>query len=65
MGRYRLEDSAENDLMEIGPYTARTWGQDQMTSYLSALERHFLELSEGKVRTRQPLPHRPEFRSSR
>lgn len=46
-------------------YTARTWGLKQAEKYLFALESHFEAICVGTVPTRQPLPHRPEFFSSR
>jgi toxin ParE1/3/4 len=35
---FRLSRLAEDDLMEIGAYTLRTWGPDQALRYLAGLE---------------------------
>lgn len=43
--RYRLSKSAENDLLEIWDYTARTWGESQAEKYLRRLEARFIDLA--------------------
>jgi toxin ParE1/3/4 len=35
---FRLSQSAEVDLLSIGDYTIRTWGEAQTVRYLDALE---------------------------
>jgi toxin ParE1/3/4 len=35
---FRFSRRAENDLLEIGDYTLRTWGKTQATRYLADLE---------------------------
>jgi plasmid stabilization system protein ParE len=61
MADYALELEAENDLLEIGRYTARTWGLEQTDRYLSKLDEHFLAVSEGKVHAREFLKERPDL----
>ncbi len=50
MARYILELEAENGLLEIGRYTARTWGWEQTEIYPGKLERHFEGLGAGRIR---------------
>lgn len=50
--RYRLSKSAENDLLEIWDYTARTWGEAQAEKYLKKLEARFLDLAAEPTRGR-------------
>lgn len=38
MGEYRLSRLAETDLLNIGMYTLRTWGDAQTVRYIDALE---------------------------
>ncbi len=38
MGAFRFSRSAESDLLSIGEYTLRTWGEAQALSYLNELE---------------------------
>lgn len=38
MGRFRLSRRAEGDLLSIGEYTLRTWGEAQAARYLGELE---------------------------
>lgn len=38
MAAFRLSRLADADLMGIGAYTLRTWGEDQAIRYLNALE---------------------------
>lgn len=45
MANYVLEDEAENDLLEIGRYTTRTWDVDQAVRYLSRFDDHFESLA--------------------
>ena len=61
MAEYALGLEAENDLMEIGRYTARTWGLEQTERYLSKLDEHFLAISEGTVHAREFLEDRPDL----
>ncbi len=38
MGTFRFTRRAEADLLSIGAYTLRTWGEDQTVHYLDDLE---------------------------
>jgi toxin ParE1/3/4 len=38
VGHFRLTRRAENDLLDIGRYTIRTWGLEQCAHYLDELE---------------------------
>jgi toxin ParE1/3/4 len=38
LAAFRLSRLAEADLMEIGSYTLRTWGEDQTLRYIDDLE---------------------------
>ena len=58
MARYFLELDAENDLFEIGRYTARTWGLEQTELYLGQLEKHFEGLCAGQFHARTMFEHR-------
>lgn len=60
-----LEDQAENDLLEIGRYTTRTWGIDQAVSYLTASDHHFAEIVAHDVLDKSVFEHREDFRVSR
>ena len=44
MAEYVLASEADNDLLEIGRYTAHTWGLEQTERYLSKLDEHFLAI---------------------
>ncbi len=61
MAKYTLELEAENDLLEIGRYTARTWGFEQTEIYLGQLERHFEGLGAGRIRARTVFEHRADI----
>ena len=61
MAEYALALEAENDLLEIGRYTARTRGLEQTERYLSKLDAHFLAISEGTVYAREFLEDRPDL----
>ena len=39
MRAFRFSRRAENDLLEIGEYTLRTWGKTQAARYLAILRR--------------------------
>lgn len=65
MAEYSLEEEAEHDLLEIGRYTARTWGVEQAVLYLSALDDHFVAIAHRDVRDRAVFDHRDDFRVSR
>lgn len=38
MGTFRLSQRCEADLLQIGAYTLRQWGEDQTVRYLDELE---------------------------
>ena len=61
MAEYALASEAENDLLEIGRYTAHTWGLEQTERYLSKLDEHFLAIVEGRVQARVFVEDRPDL----
>jgi toxin ParE1/3/4 len=61
MAKYTLELEAENDLFEIGRYTARTWGLEQTEIYLGQLERHFEGLCADQIHARTVFEHRADI----
>ncbi len=65
MKGYGLAPAAAQDLLEIAAYTIRTWGNEQSEHYEKALVDHFVALARGDVRTKAPLPGRPELIVSR
>ena len=65
MPDYVLELEADTDMLEIGRYTARRWGLDQMDVYLGGLESHFSAIAKRKVREEPVFEHREDFRVSR
>lgn len=65
MANYVLEEEAENDLLEIGRYTARTWSLKQAESYLTTLLHHFDALGQGRISGRVVLEEPEEVLYSR
>ncbi len=55
---YRITPRAEQDLIKIGRYTLKIWGERQRDKYLYALERRFLWLAENQNLGK----HRPEIK---
>ena len=47
MGAFRLSRLAESDLLSIGAYTLRTWGETQTVRYLDELEACCQELADN------------------
>lgn len=65
MSEYELSPGAERDLREIARYTIREWSERQSVIYETTLRKHFSEITSGSMRTRTPIPYRPELLSSR
>lgn len=65
MPEYELTPGAEDDLREIGVYTATTWGVAQARIYKAALLRAFDAIARDRAQTKYPIPHRPDVRSCR
>lgn len=65
MPDYTLAAEAEQDLLEIGRYTARTWSFEQAHRYLSALESHFEAIARGDAIEKRVFEHRDDIRVSR
>jgi len=47
VARFRFSRRAEVDLLSIGAYTLRTWGEDQTVRYLGDLEARCRMLAES------------------
>ncbi|HDH05621.1 MAG TPA: type II toxin-antitoxin system RelE/ParE family toxin [Nitrospirae bacterium] len=47
MASYLLSELARQDIISIRDYTMETWGQEQVSKYLSQLERRFEWLAEN------------------
>ena len=47
MTAFRFSRLAEADLMDIGAYTLRTWGEDQAISYIDDLESRCQQLADN------------------
>ena len=47
MANYVLSELAQQDIISIRDYTMDTWGQEQVSKYLSQLEQRFEWLSEN------------------
>ena len=62
MGRVRFTRLAEADLLDIGLYTHRTWGQRQCSLYLRELEERCSELANDPTRGRSCDEIRPGLR---
>jgi toxin ParE1/3/4 len=58
----RFSRSAEADLLSIGDYTLRTWGEDQAVRYLDALEVSCQMLAENPALGRACDHIRPSLR---
>ncbi|MCA9002251.1 MAG: type II toxin-antitoxin system RelE/ParE family toxin [Planctomycetes bacterium] len=65
MANYTLGLGAENDLVEIGRYTARTWGIEQARDYLGKLHEHFNDLGTRGAHPKPAFPHRADILRSR
>lgn len=48
MASYVLSELAQQDIISIGDYTMDTWGQEQVSKYLSQLEQRFEWLAENQ-----------------
>jgi toxin ParE1/3/4 len=59
VGRVRFTRLAEADLLDIGLYTHRTWGQRQCSLYLRKLEERCYELANDPTRGRSCDEIRP------
>ena len=62
MALLRFSRSAEADLLSIGDYTLRTWGEDQAFRYLDALEASCQMLAENPALGRACDNIRPGLR---
>ena len=47
MANYLLSELAQQDIISIRDYTMDTWGQEQVSKYLSQLEQRFEWLAEN------------------
>jgi toxin ParE1/3/4 len=62
LAQFRLSRLAEADLMEIGAYTLRRWGEDQTLRYIDGLEACCQRLADNPASGR-PCDHvRPGLR---
>ncbi|MGA2712858.1 MAG: type II toxin-antitoxin system RelE/ParE family toxin [Bryobacteraceae bacterium] len=62
MAKFRLSRLADSDLMDIGAYTMRTWGEDQTLRYIDDLETCCRRLADDPASGR-PCDHvRPGLR---
>ena len=62
MALLRFSQRAEADLLSIGAYTLRTWGEDQTLRYLEDLERCFQRLVDNPALGRPCDDLRPGLR---
>ena len=58
----KLSARAEEDLMEIWSYGARTWGLEQADRYQATIESSFLRLTEFPKIGERVSERRPEYR---
>ena len=65
MGRVRFTRLAEADLLDVGLYTHRTWGQRQCDRYLRELEERCYQLANDPKRGRSGDEIRPGLRRIR
>ena len=65
MADYELTMAAENDLQGVAAYTLEKWGEEQGQRYARLLQKHFVAIGQGDVRTRTALKRRPEVLVSR
>jgi toxin ParE1/3/4 len=47
--KYKLTPAAEDDLVDIWKYTARTWSREQATRYHHQLETCFNRIAQGRI----------------
>ena len=59
MGTFRLSRLAESDLLTIGTFTLRTWGEAQTVRYLAALEASCQQLADTPTLARSCEHVRP------
>ena len=52
MASDEISSAADRDLLGIGHYTAKRWGESQAVKYADALREHFSSIGQGTARTR-------------
>jgi toxin ParE1/3/4 len=62
LAAFRLSFLAESDLMDIGAYTLRTWGEDQTLRYIDDLEACCQRLADNPAAGRPCDQVRPGLR---
>jgi toxin ParE1/3/4 len=62
VGRYRLSRRAERDLLEIGAFTLKQWGPDQVRRYLAKLDECCKQIAEMPTMGRTANEVRPGLR---
>lgn len=62
MPRFVLTNAAKADLKAIGRYTQVTWGRDQRTRYLTALDTGFRSLADNPLMGKDCDNIRPGYR---
>ena len=67
MGTFRFSRLAESDLLSIGSYTLRTWGEAQTFRYLGELEACCQQLADDPAsgRSCDDIPPRPLSQGAR
>lgn len=65
MPEFEISALAEEDLIGIARYTIEQWDIEQAQRYADYFDAHFAMIASGEARTRSPIKHRPELRSSR
>ena len=65
MGDYTLQLEAENDLLEIGRYTAKTWGLEQAERYLTQLHQHLQRIADAGTSEKPVFENRADLRVTR